>query len=153
MKGTWGVTKKISEKELLGVATAPLQQRYKYFISTAIQNFEVWGLKSEEGWKLYLDEEKNQAYEAFWPREEFVYACEAKDSAFKAFRIDLAKFLHVWLPDIEKKGRLVAVFPNLSKNSAVISPSHLKEDIKHHLSLADYKLEVNAAGEPEIVEM
>lgn len=144
--------KEISEKELLGVITAPLEKRYKYFISTAIQNFEVWGLKSHEGWRLYVDKETSQTYEAFWPREQFVYACEPKDSSYKATEIDLAKFLHVWLPDIEKKGRMVAVFPNLSTSSAIVKPSDLKKDIEYQLSLADYKLKVNDVGEPEIVE-
>lgn len=143
----------MSEKELLGVVTAPLEKRYKYFISTVIQNFEVWGLKSQEGWRLYVDKDKNETYEAFWPREEFVYACENKDSDYKPTEIDLARFLHIWLPDIEKKGRLVAVFPNLTTNSAIVKPSILKNDIEHHLSLAGYKLGLGCAGEPEIVEM
>jgi hypothetical protein len=65
-----------------------------------------------------------------WPHEKFAEACATKAwSGYKPAPIKLRDWIDNWTPGMADDGRLVAVFPNLENNGAVVEPGRLKDDI------------------------
>lgn len=108
----------------------PGEKRYDYFIKKVAENEEVYGLSDEEGWALLGDDEDADILPLFPAAElaeSFRVAMDFEE--YKVEALDVAELM-AWLDDLETDGMLVAVFPNLELNGAVVEAQHLKADLQ-----------------------
>ncbi len=122
----------LTQKDVAEILARKGEKRYKYFLRTVLEEEEVWGLADEEGWLMLEEsEEADSDIFAVWPKAEFaeVFRKEAGFEEFQVEAMDLSEFL-AWLDDFEEKKMKVAVFPRPDFESAVMTPSRLKEDFK-----------------------
>ncbi len=107
----------------------PGEKRYDYFIKTVADTEEVYGLMDDEGWALLGDDDDADILPIF-PAAEFaeVFRLAADYEEYRVEAIDVTEFIE-WLGDMDEENLLVAVFPNIEYNGAVVSPEHLKNDL------------------------
>lgn len=120
----------LSQEEITKFFKKPGEKRYAYFIKQVAETEEVYGLADDEGWALLGDDSDADILPLF-PAAEFAEAFRTA-MEFEEYRVealDVAELMD-WLDDMENDGLLVAVFPNLELNGAVIDPPLLKADLQ-----------------------
>lgn len=124
---------KVNPKEFEAVIKLPVPKRYEYFLKKVVDFEEVWGLKNEEGWSLASDPDGHEVM-LIWPNSKYAEAyIDNDDHDVAPSVIKLDRWMTVWLPELEKEGRMIAVFPTPQKNGAVVSPQRLLNDLNEEL--------------------
>jgi len=120
----------LTESDIAKLFKKPGEKRYEYFIKQLAANEEVYGLADEEGWALLGDDDDADILPLF-PASEFaeLFRTAMDFEEYKVEALDVAELMS-WLDDLEKDGMLVAVFPNLELNGAVVEPQLLKADLQ-----------------------
>ncbi len=123
------MSEQLSKTQIDAINRFSADQRYDYFVNKVIEQREVWGLSSEEGWVILSDD--GDEHLPVWPHPELAalwiggeYAdCEPK-------QISLDDWLGKWLPGMEKDDLLAAVSPDTEGESIVVSAGELGESIR-----------------------
>lgn len=124
---------KVNPKEFEAVIGLPASVRYDHFIKKVADFEELWGLKDEEGWSIAKDPDGCEVM-LIWPHSKYAEAyIGEKLQNIKPAVITLDRWLDVWLPELEKEGRMVAVFPTSDKKGIVVSPQQLLKDLEEEL--------------------
>lgn len=109
----------------------PGEKRYTFFLRTAVQEEEVFGLADDEGWALFSEEADDTEAMPVFPAapfaEQFRQAAGFDD--YRVETLDLMEFME-WLTDFESKKMKVAVFPNLEFQGVVIDARRLRDDLQ-----------------------
>jgi hypothetical protein len=129
------LTWELNDSEFEALTDSPGPKRYEYFIKRSADMEQVWGLTNDEGWASGKDDDSGSETFAVWPHKRYAEAC-AKDEweGRTPEAIDMKEWLDGWLPDLEKDGRKVAVFPVPSGVSVNTAPDQVGEDLRTELS-------------------
>lgn len=104
-------------------------QRYDYFLRKVIEQQQLWGLASAEGWLILPQEGEEQL--PVWPHSELAAQWAVGEFAdCKPKSITLDEWLTKWLPGMDEDGLLVAVCPNMEGDALVLAAEELLEDIQ-----------------------
>ena len=109
-------------------------ERYAYFVKRAADWEEVWGLRDDRGW--VTAERDAHTLIPVWPHADYARASalgnwEGADPAL----IDLDEWVESWLPELEAKGHLVAVFPIPEGNGVAVEPGRVGADLEAEAQL------------------
>lgn len=120
----------LNQSDIEKLFKKPGEKRYDYFLKKVAETEEVFGLSDDEGWALLGDDDDADILPLF-PAAELAEAFRmAMDfEEYKVEALDVAELMS-WLDDLESDGMLVAVFPNLELNGAVVEAQHLKADLQ-----------------------
>lgn len=117
-----------SEREVAAILTLDGPKRYEHFLKRVADWEEICGLKTSEVWTIVEDEAGRRCI-PFWPHHRYAEAYAAGDGSTPK-TILLADFLAKWLPEMERDGLRVAIFPAPAETGVVVEPSRLKEDLE-----------------------
>jgi hypothetical protein len=123
-------TMAITQADLAKFFKKPGEKRYDYFLKQVVENEEVYGLADEEGWALLGDDNDADILPLF-PAPEFAEAFRQAQHflEFQVEAVDVNELLE-WLEEMDSEGMMVAAFPNLELQGAVVPALHLKKDLK-----------------------
>lgn len=117
---------------MAGVLRADGPMRYRHFVSRATDNAVVWGLRHVDGW-VSMDCAGQNVFPV-WPAAAYAEACAVGEFATtQAHPIDLRSWLETWLPNLERDGSGVAVFPTPGGQGVVVAPAVLREHLRAEL--------------------
>lgn len=123
----------LRDQEVSAMLQATDDKRYTYFIKRVADVEKIWGLKDDRGWVVMGDDEGQEVLPV-WPHERYASACATGDwTNSQPEVISLNKWMSAWLPGLEREGRLIGVFPNLSGRAVVVSSAKLRLDIEAEL--------------------
>ncbi|MCW8880418.1 MAG: DUF2750 domain-containing protein [Kangiellaceae bacterium] len=126
---------KLNPEQFESVLALSSADRYSHFVGKVADWQQLWGVKNGEGWLFPIIDGEFE-YFPVWPHPE--YAQKMSDLHFpghSATEISLEQFLNEWLPDFEKDGVKVGVFPNKEWSIWVMEPSDLAECLRDEMSL------------------
>lgn len=110
-------------------------ERYDHFLEHAAEQLTVWSLW-QGGWASVADDEGREGLPV-WPAAE--YAEDWKRDRFPDWEVmplDLHWLLDEMLPNIQKEGGYVVVFPT-ADGSIWPEPAQLEADLREELSLLE----------------
>lgn len=86
------------------------EQRYKYFVKTAIKNQQIWILNDDDGCVMLTTEDEDCV--PVWPNEAFAKAWASGEwEGCQAKCIELDKWLKDWTPGLLDDDLCIVVFP------------------------------------------
>lgn len=108
-------------------------ERFKHFISRAVDCERLWGLRDANGW-VALEDETGAPGFPVWPHPDYAAACATESWAgnFPA-EIDVYEFSEEWLPDMAARKVSVAVFPTPSMKGVWMQPEELHQYLAEEL--------------------
>lgn len=119
----------ISEKELEAVLQLDGAGRYAYFVKRVADWETAWGLW-QNGWTLVADDVGAAAF-PLWPAREYAEACASGEWVnCEPAEITLEDLLETLLPQLEKDGVSVAIFPTPLNTGTVVVPASLADDLR-----------------------
>ena len=120
----------VRPEEFGAVSSLPGPQRYEYFLKRVVDAEEVWLLRSASGWIVASDDDGVGLFPV-WSDEAYAQACrEGEWAESEPTSIPLEEWRAKWLPELERDGRRVAVFPVRGGVTGVsVDPHRLLEDI------------------------
>ena len=114
--------------QLENVLSLSTEERYQHFVSKVGDWQQLWILTTKEKNSYQRKTGEGSEYLTVWPHPD--YATKI-DGEWKldcvATEIDFNSFVEKWIPDLERKGMKVGVFPDLNGNVWIIDPSELKD--------------------------
>lgn len=111
----------------------PAESSYTQFIEHAVEEREVWGLRSPEGWAVCdsLDH-TNRSVLPFWSNRFHAVRATVDDWAdYEATPIPLSEFIDAWLVALAKKNCLVGTDWDAMNCGLEIEPAALAEDLRY----------------------
>ncbi len=123
------MSEQLSKTQIDAINRFSADQRYDYFVNKIIEQREVWGLSSDEGWVILSDE--GDEHLPIWPHPELAALWVTGDYAdCQPKSISLDDWLAKWLPGMEKDALLAAISPDTEGESIVVSAEELGESIR-----------------------
>ena len=127
---------KMNSQQFEAVLKLSSADRSSHFIGKVADWEQLWGVKNEEGWLFRIVEEDGLEYFPVWPHPQYAQKiAEQHFPNYTAREITLESFLKEWLPDFEKEGIKVGVFPNQDWSSWIMEPQILAETLHSEMSL------------------
>ncbi|MFV8510602.1 DUF2750 domain-containing protein [Ralstonia pseudosolanacearum] len=127
-------TYKLTDKEMHHVLALDGVQRLEHLIKRVADWQSVWGLCSQAGWVAGADDDARRCF-PIWPHPTYAEICAVDEWVGNApTAIDIHAFTAKWLPNMEKDGLILAVFPTPSDKAVFIEPSVFKELLDDALS-------------------
>lgn len=123
----------LSETQINALNRFSAEQRFDYFINKVIEQQEVWGLCSDQGWVIL--EEGGDEHLPVWPHAELAalwVTGEYSDCTPTAITLDT--WLARWLPGMEKDGLLAAISPDTEGEGIIVSAEELAETMSEQLA-------------------
>jgi hypothetical protein len=124
----------LSSPQLAALLSSPGPARFKHFITQAADCEKLWGLRDTSGWVALADDSGAEGFPV-WPHPDYAAACATENWAgnFPA-EIDVHEFVKSWLPEMQKRGVAVAVFPTPSMKGVWCLPDELKHYLDEELA-------------------
>jgi hypothetical protein len=121
-------------EEREAVLKLPAAERYAYFVKRCADWEQIWGLRDERGW--VTAEHDGQVLMPAWPHADYAQACALDDwNGAEPTAIDLKEWLESWLPDLEAKDQMVAVFPVPEGAGVAVEPARVRRDLEAEAEL------------------
>ncbi len=128
----------INDHEFTAVVSLPAPRRYAYCIKRVADWYEIWSLRTDDGWALAHDDEGNEVI-PIWPAARYAAACsKGYWSNDKPKAICMDDWLQKWIPGMLQDGALVAVFPSPDDKGVVVTPDRLRSDLEEELERYEY---------------
>lgn len=122
----------LEERE--AVLRLPAPERYAYFVKRCGDWEQVWGLRDQRGW--VTAEHDGQALMPVWPHADYARACALDNwSDAEPEVIGLEDWLESWLPDLETRGQMIAVFPVPEGAGVAAEPRRVRGDLEAEADL------------------
>ena len=103
-------TETLAPEEFIRVTRLSPEERFEYFLQCLKQSECFWGLFGSSGWIMVHSD--NELCLPIWSHEEFVVAWERDDFPECApKKIEVAEFIELWEPGLEKNNTLLLIFP------------------------------------------
>lgn len=117
------------------VLSLPGQGRYGYFVKRTADWERLWGLRDDRGW-VTAEDEDGRIFMPVWPHPEYAHVSAVdRWQGVTPTPIELHQWLDSWLPDLDSKDHLVAVFPVPSGAGVPVEPTRLRSDLDTELKL------------------
>jgi hypothetical protein len=124
---------RLTEKEFDAISCLDGPDRYSHFVKRVSDWQRVWGLKNESGWVTAGDDNGNNGI-PFWPHPDYASACATGEwSGNHPASIEVHEFVDSWLPNMEKDGVQVTVFPTASLKGVMVHAAQLQADLSEEL--------------------
>jgi hypothetical protein len=123
----------INAEQFEAVLKLPAKERYGHFVKRVADFEEAWGLYAPGGWATAGDEYETLHF-PLWPHPEYAQACASgfwADSEPKP--IPLHDLLNRLLPNLQREGTLVAVFPTPGGKGVPIPAGELAQHLEAEL--------------------
>ncbi len=122
-------------EEIDQLLASPAARRLDYCLEEATRLEELWGLEGEDGWVRVRLGKNGPGALALWPRQELA-ALAASDPTEQPGRLGLDELLDFVLPELDRLGQQVALFPHLGE-SATLSAQALTQRLEDALDEED----------------
>ena len=100
----------LDSKTIADISNYDSQQRYQYFVKTAVKNQQIWILNDSDGCVMLTTDDEDCV--PVWPNEEFALEwATGQWQDCKAMSISLDKWLKDWTPGLLDDDLSVVVFP------------------------------------------
>jgi hypothetical protein len=104
-------------------------KRYKYLLTEAAANGELWILTDKHGCVMLNSEDDDCV--PIWPNKEFAQAWATGEwSECEAESISLQKWLSSWTSGLEEDDLAIAIFPNQDEDGLVVYPDELDYELR-----------------------
>ena len=129
------MTWKLEPKELEGVLNLAALERYAYFVKRCADWEKVWGLRDDSGW-VTAEDDDGRILMPIWPHMEYARVCATDEwGTANPASIELHEWVAEWLPDLEQRRHLVAVFPIPTGKGVAVEPGRLGRDLEEEIAL------------------
>ncbi len=119
----------LTQTQLDAINQMTAEERYDYFISTLLEQKQVWGLSSDSGWLILPDE--GEEHLPVWPHAELAQAWAMGDFAdCQPKAITLDEWLDKWLPGMIEDGLLIAACPGTDNDSIIVAADELSDELR-----------------------
>jgi hypothetical protein len=123
----------ISDKELNSVLSLEPFKRYQYLLKRIADTENVYTIESPEG-NWASSEVRGYNLYPIWSADEFASNCTVGAwSGFKVITTNIHEFIQMQLPQIEREGFLLNVFPVGDKTGFVVKTDEFIRDINEEL--------------------
>lgn len=129
------LTPPLRPEEIDALLASPAAKRLEYCLEEAVRLEELWGLEGDDGWVRVRLHQGQAGALALWPRQELA-ALAATDETEQPGRLGLEELMDFVLPELERLGQKVALFPHQGE-SAALSPADLSERLEEALEDPD----------------
>ncbi|MHA6885855.1 DUF2750 domain-containing protein [Ralstonia pseudosolanacearum] len=127
-------TYELTDKEMHHVLKLDGGRRLEHLVKRVADWQSVWSLRSQAGWIAGADDDARRCF-PIWPHPRYAEVCAVDEWADNApTPIDIYAFTAEWLPNMEKDGVILAVFPTPSDKAAFVVPSLFKQLLDEALS-------------------
>lgn len=124
--------RRTTEKEIESVLRLDGPKRFDHFVKRVADEERVWSLW-DSGWTL-MEEEGGQRVFPVWPAREYAERCCIGGwSKCEVREVPLAELLEQLLPELDKAGLRVGVFPTPEGKGVVITPGELDAHLRKEL--------------------
>lgn len=127
-------TYKLTDKEMCHVLELDGERRLGHLVKRVADWQTVWSLSSQTGWVAGVDEGARCCF-PIWPHPIYAEICAADEWAGNTpAPIDIHDFTGEWLPNLEKDGVILAVFPTRIDKAVFVEPRRFKGLLETELS-------------------
>ncbi len=112
------------------------QDRFKYLVRNSADSQRVWGLKTDENWLIFRDEDGDEIFPV-WPHEALADKCcfaEHKALGAKPHAITVDSFVNACIPDMLESSVGFGVFYDSNRKGLVVDGRDLKAAIENELA-------------------
>lgn len=125
----------MTNDEIQAVLGLSGEERYDYFLSSVVEEREIWILVNGDNRFLKIhSEDGGLDYLPVWPSADFALAYAKGSGDLVPKSLSLPDFFRKWVPGLTKDSVEVGVFPGADETIWITEPSELQSDLQDELS-------------------